>query len=78
MTANAQPIEADHFLTPEETAEILRVAPSTLIRWRRQKIGPPFVRLGHRTVRYSAAVVDGWMKSQTRASLVALSKPAED
>jgi excisionase family DNA binding protein len=64
-------------LAPEEVAEILGVQPSTLVRWRRLKQGPPFVRVGHRTVRYQQEVLEEWMRSRTGRPLVALPKPQD-
>jgi predicted DNA-binding transcriptional regulator AlpA len=42
----------DRLLTPKETSELLAVPRITLIEWRRDRLGPPYVRLGRRTVRY--------------------------
>ena len=40
-------------LTPGQVAEKLNVSLQTLWRWRQQKnSGPPYIRLGERTVRY--------------------------
>lgn len=60
MSTTPQPTE---LLTSEETAERLRVAPSTLDYWRRHGRGPAFVRLAKR-VMYRAEDVDVWLASQ--------------
>lgn len=44
----------DRLLTEQETAEILRWDPKTLQRRRWLGLGPPFVRIGERTIRYRA------------------------
>jgi len=57
----------DSLLTPEEVAAVLSVAPSTLVRWRRQTrrlkepVGPEWLELGHRTVRYKRSDVQAWI-----------------
>lgn len=43
-------------LTPEEVADLLRVPVERLAYWRKQKKGPPFVKVG-RAVRYPRAGV---------------------
>jgi excisionase family DNA binding protein len=62
MTDN--PHDPNDLLTPGEVAEILRVQVSTLQEWRRLKKGPPYTRLGHRTVRYRRAVIDAWLEQR--------------
>lgn len=64
-------------LTPEEVASILGVAPSTVQRWRRLKQGPPFIRVGHRTVRYDRDTLEAWKQQQTPRPLVALPPVSE-
>lgn len=49
------------FLTPKETAAILKVTDDTLRVWRRERKGPPSHRLGHRTVRYSRPQLEAWI-----------------
>lgn len=49
-------------MTPREAADLLRVEPSTLKTWRRREQGPPFVRLGARTVRYERRAVAAWLE----------------
>jgi excisionase family DNA binding protein len=47
------------YLTTKEVAQLLRLKPRTLKKWRSQKQGPPFVRLGNR-VRYPRKPLDEW------------------
>ena len=66
----------DCLLTPKETAELLRVAPKTLEKWRSKSygpdkiipegglVGPPFVRMGS-MVRYRRRDLLLWLESQT-------------
>lgn len=64
----------DDLLTPEETAKILRVAVSTLVRWRRESrrhgvlIGPPWTNITSITVRYRyGAIVEYAASREQRA-----------
>ncbi len=43
---------ASTLLTPEVAAALLAVAPATLEKWRRERRGPPFVKLSDRVLRY--------------------------
>lgn len=43
-------------MAPTEVAQMLAVAPKTLERWRYEKVGPPYLKLGN-TVRYKRADV---------------------
>jgi excisionase family DNA binding protein len=61
MNAKA-PGEAVAPLLDETTAaEVLGVSPRTLGDWRRQGIGPRFVRMGRRLIRYARADVDAFV-----------------
>lgn len=60
MTTSPQPEPA--YMTPREAADLLRVEPSTLKTWRRREQGPPFVRLGNRTIRYERRAVATWLE----------------
>jgi len=56
--------EKNDLLTPEQVAEILGVKPTTVQTWRARRVGPPYIRVGHRTVRYSAAALQEWLESR--------------
>jgi excisionase family DNA binding protein len=45
-------------------AEFLNTTPRTLQEWRHER-RIPFVRLGHRTIRYDADELAQWIKSKT-------------
>ena len=47
------------FLTGAEVCERYTISPETLKKWRMQR-AIPFVRLGHRTVRYPRAQLELW------------------
>ena len=59
-------------LTPLEAAEILKVAPSTLVRWRRhtrrdsEQYGPYWVELGRNTVAYRRGTLNDFIASRER------------
>lgn len=52
MGTDPQPL-----LTPQEVADIFRVEVGTLAKWRWQKIGPEFIKIG-RMVRYKRSSVE--------------------
>jgi hypothetical protein len=51
-------------LTTEELAELLRVDPSTIRRWRTStpRMGPPFIPMSGRVTKYDLADVKHWLK----------------
>ncbi len=54
---------ADRLLTPNKVAELLGVEHATLVDWRYRLQDPPWIKLGHRTIRYSRRAVDRWLAS---------------
>ncbi|PZQ96716.1 MAG: hypothetical protein DI533_14085 [Cereibacter sphaeroides] len=50
-------------LTTPECAELLSMSASRLFEWRRDGIGPPYMRFGA-TVRYDRAEVLAWFATQ--------------
>lgn len=62
--------EAKRFLTTIELAEELGVHPLTLIKWRRERRGPAFVKLG-KTVRYDRVLVDAWVAESMQVPVAA-------
>ena len=52
-------------LTEAEAAEHVRLAPRTLQVMRYRGGGPEYVRLGHRSVRYSPTALERWVKSKS-------------
>jgi predicted DNA-binding transcriptional regulator AlpA len=60
--------QADELLTPPEAAEVLRVVVRTLDDWRYRGVGPRYVKLSHRAVRYRASDVYAWIAARERTS----------
>ena len=55
-------------LTTAETADLLAVETRTLEFWRKSGTGPPTLRLGYRTVRYSLDDLIEWMRECKEAN----------
>lgn len=55
-------------LTEGETAELLGMTVSFLQARRIRGGGPPFIRVGSRTVRYDVRDLDRWIEKQRRES----------
>ncbi|MBF6022807.1 helix-turn-helix domain-containing protein [Lysobacter niastensis] len=55
--------QASQYLTTAQMADALHRAPETLVRWRRQRIGPPWITL-HGRVLYDSAATARWMEQQ--------------
>jgi hypothetical protein len=53
----------DDYVTTEQLAAELDVAPLTLLRWRAQKLGPPITRIG-RKVFYRRSRARQWLLEQ--------------
>ncbi|OJU41475.1 MAG: DNA-binding protein [Microbacterium sp. 69-10] len=48
---------------PRDVAEFLNVSQATLSRWRREKVGPPFLQVGG-VYRYNPVTVRAWVTKQ--------------
>ncbi len=58
-----EPLDAmPAMLTTAEVARALKVAPSTLCRWRAQGVGPRVFWLGEGTPRYREADIVAWLE----------------
>jgi hypothetical protein len=55
-------------LTQREAALHLRLSERTLERWRVAGIGPRFIRLPRRTIRYPRQHLDAYLASRVRAA----------
>lgn len=62
MTENVEQVLVSPLLDSREVAAYLKVSESTLSRWRTDRKGPPFVRMGGVT-RYRCDAVDTWLNS---------------
>lgn len=51
----------DQLLTTKEAALYLRVSPYTLVKHRQAKLGPKFVKIGSRTVRYRVSDLNNYI-----------------
>jgi predicted DNA-binding transcriptional regulator AlpA len=54
-------------LTPKQAAAVLNLSTSWLAKQRLKGGGPPYIKMGG-AVRYSAAVLQEWMKGKQRLS----------
>lgn len=57
--------EAPARLTTEEAAAELRRSPATLRRYRRLRIGPPYIRLQGGRVLYDRNKIETWLQDQS-------------
>lgn len=67
LTADRTPVGLlDEYMTTEQLARELDLAPLTLIRWRQLKKGPPVTWIGRRLF-YRRSSVRAWMSAQEQA-----------
>ena len=57
--------EQDTFLTEDELSVELGIPVPTLRTWRSRRVGPPFVKIGPRTVRYSRKGIADYCAGRT-------------
>jgi hypothetical protein len=57
---------APQFLTSAELAELLRVQPQTIRRWRREGPGPAYIKRAINRILYPTWAIDEWMRTRTR------------
>ena len=55
---------ADVFLTDKQLCEQLHITSRTTMRWRRDSIGPRFIRAGARHVLYARSDVETWISAR--------------
>jgi predicted DNA-binding transcriptional regulator AlpA len=60
-------MQIDALLTANEVAKLLKVSTSWLAKARMTGEGPPYIRVG-RSIRYSEAARQQWLKSRQRLS----------
>ena len=56
--------EAREVMTPQEAADFLRVKVDTLMRWRKDGVGPKYSQPNWRIVRYTREDLLAWLKEQ--------------
>jgi hypothetical protein len=62
----------DSLLTTQEAALFLSLSPVTLSWYRGQRIGPEFVKIGTKAVRYSAGALRAYTRKHTRPARLAV------
>lgn len=67
-----------NLLLPKETAAQLKVSQATLRRWRKHGTGPPAIRVGPGTYRYSAEAIDAYISRQTSSAAVPNRSPERE
>jgi hypothetical protein len=67
MTSTPKATQSDVLLTPDEAAAYLKLSKSWLAKARLNGNGPAYSKLGGR-VRYSAAVLQLWVKANQQMS----------
>ena len=55
-------------LTTQEVAELLNVSKRSVIRWRNERIGPPWCKLG-RNIRYRRESLEHWIAESEQQSV---------
>lgn len=60
----------DKLLTQARAAELLNVKPRTLENYRARRVGPPFIAISRRCVRYRLADLEAWIASKAIAEEV--------
>lgn len=57
------------YLTPKQAADYLGLSPKTLEKWRSTGgIGPNFVKMGQKAIRYDVAELNHWTAANSRHS----------
>lgn len=64
VSEQTSPPPTDALLLPAEVAARLRVSEKALEHWRRRGLGPRFLRLGARAVRYRKEDVDDYIQQR--------------
>lgn len=60
---DATELLSDSYLNPAELCTLLKINPSTLLRWRRAGRGPKVIRLSTRSFLYARSDVQAWLES---------------
>src|SRR6516165_585618 len=58
-------VNDDVYLNEKELSALLKVSPRTVQRWRENGQGPPFSRIGTRSIRYSLKSCRTWAENRT-------------
>lgn len=60
----------DDLMTTAELAKVLRRSPESVQRWRRMRVGPPYIRVQGR-VFYSQRLLEEWLQKNTCRTVAA-------
>ncbi|NCC61329.1 MAG: DNA-binding protein [Verrucomicrobiae bacterium] len=55
-------------LTPEQTSRMLCISPRTLENWRYRGMGPKYLQISKRCIRYRLSDIEEWQQSILRKS----------
>ena len=64
------PTMENNLLDQGEVADLLGIHPKTLGLWREKGIGPPWIRLGEKLIRYEVEGVRAWVESQREKATI--------
>jgi len=53
------------YLTTEQAADLLVLSPDTLVDWRWQRKGPPWISISRGCVRYDERALEKWLEART-------------
>jgi hypothetical protein len=71
VDAGAIPVDSAGFSTPTlmtfELACFLRISTWTVRDWRRRGVGPPFLKLSRKTIRYPKVALEEWLRGRLHA-----------
>lgn len=65
MNNKGENMHTDGLLTIKETTQYLKVGRSTLAQWRKAGIGPRYIALDGKSVRYRVADLNRYISSRT-------------
>jgi hypothetical protein len=55
----------DEYLTDAQFCQMMSVTPRTTNQWRRNNLGPAYIRVGLRRILYRRGEVNSWLASRT-------------
>ena len=61
-----EPQVLGRLISAQRTAALLQIDRATLRRWRKRNIGPPFIRLGPKLIRYRDDDIKSYLDAQRR------------
>jgi predicted DNA-binding transcriptional regulator AlpA len=62
---DVQTASASDVLTAKETSQEYGIPEPTLTDWRYKSLGPPYVRLGPKSIRYRRRDIEAWLEANT-------------